>query len=377
MNILFVSDLGSLGGGETSLYNLINEFVCNKNLYNVVPFLICKVDGKLVSKCNDIDVNCKIIDFKKAFKKLNIYKMFKTIRMIKEYLYHNDIKIVQCNEWTTSILFSIISKITGNKCKVIWICHGQWYKFNFIKRTLVNLFIDQIISVSQSVKDNLIKNNINENKVLKQNLGINLEKYKNGNGEKIKQELNLKKNDKILGVIARFQPIKGQKLVVETAKLILGQGYDNYKFLLVGDSIFNSEKDNIYKNEVIEMIKQYGLEENVILLGERNDIPDILNSLDALVVPSINESFGMVVIEAFAAGCPVISTPCDGPMEIIEDNMLPGIILETRSAEHLKDAILNFKNYNIDIKLLNEKMECYSIGEVCRNYKMFYERILR
>ncbi|URZ14872.1 glycosyltransferase family 4 protein [Clostridium felsineum] len=376
MNVLFVSDLGSLGGGETSLFNLLQEFSLKNKKYGINSSLMCRFDGKLVDKLKKINVNCEVLDFKTAFKSFKVKEIIKTIKSIKEFLYRNNIEVIQCNEWTSAVLFSIISKVSRKNCKIIWICHGQWYKFNFIKRLLVNLFIDKIISVSDSVQENLIKNKINRNKLLKERLGINLDKFRNGNGKNIREELNIGKEEKLLGVIARFQPIKGQKLMVDTAKAIVEAGYKNYKFLLVGDSIFNNPKDAQYKNEVIEKIKEYKLEENIILLGERNDVPDILAALDVLIVPSINESFGMVVIEAFAAGCTVISTPSDGPMEIIE-NGFSGVIIEERNSENLKNAILKLVEENSTLKVMkvNAKRESekYDIASIAKFYCKEYE----
>ena len=52
-------------------------------------------------------------------------------------------------------------------------------------------------------------------------------------------------------------------------------------------------------------------------MGERDDIPSVLKEIDYLVIPSDNESFGMIAIEALAAGTMVISTPNDGVSEIL------------------------------------------------------------
>lgn len=371
MNILFVSDLGSLGGGETSLFNLINEFASDNKKYNINNFLMCKTEGKLVDKCRGINVPCKVFDFKAAFKSFKFREISKAIKVIKEFLYSNNIDVIQCNEWSSAVLFSIISKVSSKNCKIIWICHGQWYKFNLIKRVLVNSLINRIISVSESVQNNLIINKLNKRKLLKQNLGIDLDRFRLGNGDKLREELHIQKEDKVLGVIARFQPIKGQKLVIEAARDIVEAGDKNYKFLLVGDSIFNNPKDSMYKNEVIEMIKEYKLQKNVLILGERNDVPDILALLDALIVPSINESFGMVVVEAFAAGCPVISTPCDGPMEIIK-NGYSGVIINERNSENLKDAITDLMKEETDLEMMKinsmKESKKYDISNIAQFY---------
>ncbi len=75
---------------------------------------------------------------------------------------------------------------------------------------------------------------------------------------------------------------------------------------------FGAKEDEDYYNRVKKYIHDNSLDKNIILLGERQDIPSILKEIDCLVIPSDNESFGMIAVEALAAGTPVLSTPNDG-----------------------------------------------------------------
>ena len=58
----------------------------------------------------------------------------------------------------------------------------------------------------------------------------------------------------------------------------------------------------------------------VYFLGERSDVPNIMKALDVLVIPSDNESLGLVAIEAISSGLPLISTPNDGVSEVLDSN---------------------------------------------------------
>ncbi|MDR3594808.1 glycosyltransferase family 4 protein [Clostridium sp.] len=369
MNVLFVSELSNLGGGETSLLNLIIEF--NNNFNEINPVLLCFKQGKLTEESKTAEIKTIIYDYKEDIKK---FKIISCIRKFNTIIKANKIDIIQTNEWKTGFLLSIISKMCFSKCKIIWICHGQWYHFNLIKRNMVNLFIDKIVSVSNIVKENLINNGIELKKIVKIPLGIDISKFDNCDSQKIRQELQLSKDEKVFATIGRFQEIKGQKLLIETAKelKVLGR---KFKILFVGDSIFDNEKDDKYKRECLDMIKEYGLEEYFLFLGVRRDIGNILSGIDALIIPSVNESFGMVVIEALAAGCLVISTPCDGPNEIIQ-NGVSGFILSERTTECLKNIMEDILEDKIDFKEMAKKQkECskdYSISKVCSMYTNEY-----
>lgn len=372
MNVLFISELSNLGGGETSLLNLIIEF--NKSKYKIKPFLLCFSEGKLVDESRKYGISTSIIDFRNCFKKKDLKKIYSEVKRIKELIKYNNISVIQTNDWKTSVLVKIICKSFFIKCKVIWVCHGQWYKFNKLKGLLINTLIDKVVAVSKVVEYNLKDNNIDNEKLINIPLGIDIYKFKDASSGILRKEINIKENEKIFGVIGRFQEIKGQELIVDCARKLRDKGLI-CKFIMVGDSIFGSNKDDYYKEKVINSIYSEKLQDYFIFLGVRRDIPNILKDINALIIPSKNESFGMTVIEAFAAGCLVISTPCDGPKEIIRDGF-NSYIIDKRDTNLLCEKIemvIN-NNLNIDIIKNNQKVDVkpYSIENICLQYMNIY-----
>ncbi len=375
MNILYISELSNLGGGETSLLNLINEF--NKDIYDVNPILLCFGAGKLTEQSNKSGIKTIIYDIRTNFLSFNLIKIVLTIKNIKNIIEENKIEVVQVNEWSTALFIKIISFFSKRKIKIIWICHGQWYAFNKVKSTLLNKSIDTIIAVSDCVKNNLMKNKVNESKIRKVPLGIDISLYSVAEKSSIKEELRIKEEVKTFAIIGRFQEIKGQKLVTEAIKRLKEMNI-KCKFIFVGDSIFNNEKDNNYKKDIIGEIKSSNLQEYTEFVGVRLDIPNIIKAMDAIIVPSINESFGMVVIESMASGTLVISTPCDGPSEILRNNYT-GLLLKERNSEQLVNVIKDLIDEKIDINKIVEKakdeVENYSIQAVCQRYYEIYKEV--
>lgn len=369
MNILYISELSNLGGGETSLLNLIMEF--KNNFSDVKPILLCFNDGKLTEESIEGNVKTIVYDFIGDVKK---FKFIRCIKKIKNIIASNKIEIIQTNQWKSAFILKVINKLCLLKCRVIWVCHGQWYKFNFVKKSLINLFIDKIVCVSTVVKDNLIRNGINSSKIVKIPLGIDINKFTNCDSKKIRREFKLSEDEKVFAVIGRFQEIKGQRLVIEAAKELKKLGR-KFKILFVGDSIFENANDDIYKNECLNLIEEYGLKKYCLFLGVRRDIGDILTNIDALIVPSINESFGMVIIEALAAGCIIISTPNDGAKEIIRDG-ISGFILNVRTTRGLVDKMQQILDDKIDLREISENQKKdsknYSITRICGMYKSIY-----
>jgi glycosyltransferase involved in cell wall biosynthesis len=116
----------------------------------------------------------------------------------------------------------------------------------------------------------------------------------------------------VIGCAARWHPEKGHLHLFDSLKKALDDGADI--------TLACAGRHMDYRSvEVNDAIRARGLEGRVLLLGLETDMRGFYNSVDLLVVPSLTEAFGNVIIEAYACGLPVISTSCGGPLEIITD----------------------------------------------------------
>jgi len=113
----------------------------------------------------------------------------------------------------------------------------------------------------------------------------------------------------VIGTVARLTPWKGQDIALRAAKILKEKGIQ-YTWVFAGDTKLGSEK---YRNNLLSMVKQWGLEQNVTFLGYVDNMPEFYRSLDVLVhVPVKPEPFGMVVAEGIASGLPVIASSGGG-----------------------------------------------------------------
>jgi len=136
-----------------------------------------------------------------------------------------------------------------------------------------------------------------------------------------------------IGVIGRIEKEKGQLEFVLAARLIL-QHYPDCKFLVVGAPVFSSAE---YLNTVTKA--SHGLP--IEFLGWRSDVPELLSKLDLLIVPSSAiDATTRVIIEAFAAGVPVVAFPSGGIPEILIDEKT-GFLAASHTAEALADRIMS------------------------------------
>jgi glycosyltransferase involved in cell wall biosynthesis len=142
--------------------------------------------------------------------------------------------------------------------------------------------------------------------------------------DRVRAELGAGPEDELLGVVAQITPWKGQETAVR-ALAELRRARPAARLALVGSTKFVSAAtryDNeAYLRELRATIAALGLDGAVHFAGEREDVPAVLAALDLVLVPSWEEPFGRVVVEAMAAGTPVLATAVGGPAEIVEDGV--------------------------------------------------------
>ncbi len=182
--------------------------------------------------------------------------------------------------------------------------------FTWIEKFLA-LFTHKIIAVSESVRKELIDLKIAlPNKIVTIPLGLELEKYLKINNE------NLKKRDhRSVGIIGRLVPVKNHKMFLDTAKRLndnLSTGKE-IKFLLVGDGHLRQELE--------KYAERLGIQQNVIFKGWKKDLTKIYSELDIVVLTSLNEGTPVALIEAMAAGRPVISTDIGGVKDLFSNRL--------------------------------------------------------
>lgn len=114
----------------------------------------------------------------------------------------------------------------------------------------------------------------------------------------------------IVGAAGRLSPEKGFDLLVEAAAEVLA-GCPSAGFVLFGEGAL--------RDRLASRIREAGLEGRFVLAGFRSDLDQYLSNLDVAVLPSFTEGLPNVVLEAFAAGVPVVATDVGGTSEVVED----------------------------------------------------------
>jgi glycosyltransferase involved in cell wall biosynthesis len=151
----------------------------------------------------------------------------------------------------------------------------------------------------------------------------------------------------VIGFVGRFSPGKGHEDLIGAAD-ILRQRYTNIHFLVVGEA---SHGEQEYAQGIRARCNALGMQELVTFAGFRKDVPEVMSSFDIFAFPSHAESFGVALIEAMAMRLPVVSTNCDGVLDIVVDGET-GIYVPPRNPGELAGALARL----VDDQALREKM---------------------
>lgn len=177
-----------------------------------------------------------------------------------------------------------------------------------------------------------------------------------------RQELGLE-NKYVIGTVGRLQPAKNPEYIVDIVNAYTKINKD-VVLLHIGDGELKSSIDN--------KVKSLKLQDNVRLLGQRSDIADLMNVMDAFILPSLHEGFPIVLVEAQATGlrCYVadnITRDCNinGNVKYLPIDVDPEVWAEAIEQDkdiERRDMSDMVRKKGYDIKTMAKEMEKFFLG---------------
>ncbi|MFC1570910.1 glycosyltransferase family 4 protein, partial [Candidatus Omnitrophota bacterium] len=241
-----------------------------------------------------------------------------------------NVDIIHPHDNLSKIIGGIAAKLTGVKsvthCRDLLV--GGVVEKMLIYYQLT--FIDRIIAVSESNRSLLKIGGRIPGKVSVIYNGIDIDEIKYPKKNSIKEELDISDSGSVVGIIGVFDKCKGHIYLFQAIEELVSAGEKGLVCLVVGDGR--------ERNVLEEFVNKKNLKEYVRFLGKRDDVPDLLASMDMVVMPSIQESFPRVPLEAMASNIPVIATTVGGLTEMIIDGET-GILVPPADIASLSRAI--------------------------------------
>jgi glycosyltransferase involved in cell wall biosynthesis len=193
--------------------------------------------------------------------------------------------------------------------------------------------------------------------------GLELQPFTDGpTMQEARTLLDLPQDKKILGLIGRFDPQKGQLLLLEALKLVAGQ---EVCVCLLGEPTRGEGLE--YFGRIESIIAENNWENRVFIRPFREDIPTFYKAINAFVMASKAETFGMVTIEAMASGTPVIGSNAGGTPEILKFGEA-GYLFAPLNAASLAESITRFlrEPHVFAPEILIKNAQVYDHKQVCQ-----------
>lgn len=312
-------------GAETQAFNLIFELSKSNTInVNVITFN----SGILVDKLKSNGIQIKIFDESR----LNFVEL---VNQVSRHLKQTDTEVVHVHGFKENFIVGLAAFFLGHT-KIIRTFHGKGLtnsslRYQLVEKVNCRFFCNQIISVSRDLKNYLVSYGIQNTKIKVIHNGISQNLVKpQTSSVKIKDSLGLPRDALVIGTLGRMVRVKGHDIFLEGAKKIV-QKYPDVYFVLAGDGPLMKDAQ-AWK-------KANDLDDNVKIVGFRDDPYNILNILDIFVLTSRHEGIPMVLLEAMCLGKPLIVTEVGGIPEIISEGK-NGILIAPGDSQIFADSCM-------------------------------------
>ncbi len=328
--IVFVNLYSEMGGGEYAIYNLLKRI--DRSRFR--PVMMFNRRGTFVEKVESLGIETVVLPYETVMLRelvypKRFYRMLKSSQRIAAYLRLHRADVIHCSDVLSLLL--IASAVVRFRIPVVYgvIFFYEWMRI-LLFNVLAILLVDKIITNSSIVREYIEKRTFFLSRKFEViHLGVDRSVFRpsrNGDTNVLRAELGLSSTTPLVGMVGRYDPQKGHKIFLEAASAVLRERPD-VRFVVIGGVLFSDVFPfyREYFENVIQCSRGLGLGERVSFMPYREDMPEVMRSLDLLVLPSTREGFGLVVLEALASGVPAVVSDSAGAVEVVKD--LPSIFV--------------------------------------------------
>ncbi len=229
--------------------------------------------------------------------------------------------------------------------------------FLWVER-ICSTFTDRMVALTNGEKDDYLKLSVcPAEKLLTIHSGVDIQQFLNANGNlaKKRRALGLGQKEAVIGFVGWLLPIKGPEYLLEAMDDVWPD-HPEASLVMVGKGDLDVD--------LRAAARRKNVNGKVKFLGWRQDIDELMPLFDVLVLPSLNEGMGRVLVEAMAAGKPVVASRVGGIPDLVQDGKT-GYLVPPADAKALAGAILKLLNNRDQAKLMGQRGK-----EYCRQFSL-------
>jgi glycosyltransferase involved in cell wall biosynthesis len=358
--ILHVLTDTNIGGAGRYFFNLVSSM--DKSRFEIVA--ACPAGGELERQIKLKGIpTFQLTGGESSFSKVHVREIYNIISKQKIDIVHTH----------ASFSGRIAGKLAG--CKVVLTRHGLARSdTGIINRGLTYLlskmFTDKIIAVSRAVKINLIETGVPADMINIIHNGIDLSSLESPKPV-LRSKYKIPIDTPVVGIVARLVIEKGYEYALRAIKYVKKE-YPNVLLVVVGDG----PQEHYLKS----LCNELDLTKNVIFLGYKQNVENIVADFDVFVLPSVSEGLGLAMLEAMAIERPVIATEVGGIPEVIK-HKYNGMLVPPKDEKALADYIIHVLSSPDEARTMGKNakitiIERFSAKSMAKKTSDIYEEIL-
>ncbi len=365
--IAFIIDDLGLGGAQRQLLELVKGL--DRSRFQPVLFSLSEQKTALKEEIEKTESPLVLLDQQGKFSFPVLYKLWKGLQnfsptIVHTYLFTADFygRIAAKLAGVPILISSIRSTEPNKKRHYIW---ADRYLATWCDAIIVNAFcIGGLIVVREKIE---------KSKIFTIHNGVDLLRFDlPGENGLFRRSLGIPEGAVVLGTVGRLGPEKDHPTLLEAFSQIRRRGHDAF-LLVVGDGTLRSV--------LVKQAERLGIGPYVRWLGPRNDIPEILRSLDLFLLPSRYEGCPNVVLEAMAAQICVVATAVGGTPEVIRHGET-GVLVKPGEAKEMVEAVCALLENPQQILEMGREArravsESFSVGRMVEKTESLYKDLLK
>lgn len=366
-----------IGGAEKQLCELICGLPRDKFRQSLV---LLQGGGPLVKRVKAAGCEVVTLGYKMQYRKWDprcYWAMFQALRRYLRHLWIFRPHILHAQLYWANIISVVAGRIA--RVPIIITSRLQLSNYKFGRPTLqkienwANRHTTAIFANSEAVRRDAMEHEIVDEKKLHVIYnGVVLDEYEEVDPTRTREELQLKPGEIVIMAVANLHPYKGHADLITAIGELAGK-YKNLRVFLPG-------RDQGARHDLESLIEKLGLIHQVRLLGERQDIPQLLSLADIVVHPSHQEGFSNSILEAMIAGKPLIVTDVGGNPEAVEDGV-NGLLVPpadpARMAAAIKTLIKDPElRHQMGISSREKIQNEFSMFKMIRQFVQWYESLV-
>jgi len=365
LKVLLVTVGLGVGGTETQILELASRL--DRNRFDV---LVCglKKDHAVAEELRVRGIRVSTLDGSGKGDFRVLYRLARLIRAERPDIVHAFLGFANLAASLVGRLLCVPVVIWSYRDVEVWKTKAHWLADRMGAR-----WAEAITCCSDAVREFVLARlNGQASKLITIHNGINLDAFSSP-GVVSRSELKLRDDGFVIGTVSRLdEPKKGLTVLLRAlADMAKRDGLPPWQCLLVGDGPA--------RQRLRSLTAKLGLAEQVVFAGMRRDVARVLPAMDVFVCPSLYEGFGIAIVEAMAAGRPIIASAVGGIPEIVVDRDT-GLLVPPGDAAALADAMVALLTHRDQARVMGMRgreraREKFSIETTIQRHQHMYESL--